>query len=69
MKIQLLPQSKHSPLRLYKPVSYREIHVKALHVCPSVFAPVHLEKLGFHWKDFHEDASKICQENSSLIKN
>ena len=40
-----------------------------LSACPSV----HMEQLGFHWTDFHEtwyltNFSKICRENSSVIK-
>ena len=39
-------------------------------VCPSV----HMEQLGYHWRDFHEIWNlsifkKICRENSSALKS
>jgi len=37
----------------------------------SLNTSVRMEQLGFHWMDFHEISylfSKICRENSSVIK-
>jgi hypothetical protein len=47
----------------------RKPTIRFLHVCLSI----RKEQLGSHWTYFHEiryfvDFSKICRENSSLIK-
>ena len=52
--------------------NYQLLHV-CLTVCPSVRLSVRKKQFGSHWSDFYKILylnffSKICRENSSLIK-